>query len=128
MPAATGLAACFYSNMARNGSPSRSVLELSQQQNKDMHKLRKSAWPGVCLREVRPIPVWSGTVQTLNRPQTSRALDQQQGPRQHPTAVPAPSREIDAIQRQSGIFAWEDSSCVRCSVTESDQRAIRVFD
>ena len=45
MPAAMGLAACFYNNTARNGSPSRSVLELSHKQNKDMRKLRKSAWP-----------------------------------------------------------------------------------
>ena len=56
-------------------------------------------WGGVAgrsvgLREVRSIPVWSGTVQTLNRPETSRALDQQQGSRQHPTEVPAPSHEV----------------------------------
>ena len=78
--------------------------------------------------EVRSIHLWFGTVQTLNRPQTSRALDQQQGPRQLPTEVPAPSHEIDAVQRQGRIFAWEDSSCVRCSVTESDERSIRVLD
>ena len=55
---------------------------------------------GVGLRTVRPIPVWYGTVQTLNRTQTSRALDQQQGPRQHHTDVRATSHEIDAVQRE----------------------------
>ena len=60
---------------------------------------KKTSW-GMRLREIRPISLWSGTVQTLNRPQTSRALNQQQGSRQHPTEVPAPSREIDAVQRQ----------------------------
>ena len=42
---------------------------------------------GVGLRDVRPVPVWSGTVQTLDQPQTPRALDQQQGHRQHPIEV-----------------------------------------
>ena len=82
---------------------------------------------GVGLREVRPIPVWSGTVQTLNRPQIYRALDQQQGHRQHPTEVPAPFREIHVVQRQGGVFAWEVSGCVICCVTESYQRSIRVI-
>ena len=65
---------------------------------------------GVGLREVRPIPVWYVTVQTLNRPHTSRALDQQQGHRQHPTEVQATSHEIDAVQREGGILAQEDSN------------------
>ena len=48
---------------------------------------------GVGLRKIRPIPVWSVTVQTVTRPHNYCALDQQQGPRQHPYDVPAPSRE-----------------------------------
>ena len=82
----------------------------SQQHNKGMRKLDTI----VGLREVLTIAVWSGTVLTLNRPQTSRALDQQQGHRQHPTEVPAPSHAMDAVQRQGGISPREDSSCVRC--------------
>ena len=80
------------------------------------------------LRDVRPVPVWSGTVQIIDQPQTSRALDQQQGPRQHPIEVLAPSRDIDAVQLQDGVFAREDYSRVICSVEESSQRSIRVLN
>ena len=131
MSAAMELAACFYSNISKKGRPSHSALEIAQQQNKDMHKLSRIAWWGMGMREVRPIPVWFGTVQTLNRPQTSRALDQQQGHRQHPNNLlrcHAPSREIDAVQRQDGAFAREDYSRVICSVAESSQRSIRVLN
>ena len=65
------------------------------------------------------IAVWSGTVLTLNRPQTSRTLDQQQGHRQHPTEVPAPSHAMDAVQRHGGVSPREDSSCVRCPSTKN---------
>ena len=59
---------------------------------------------------------------------TSRALDQQQGPGQHPIEVPAHSREIDAVQRQDGVFAREDYSRVIFSIVESSQRSIRVIN
>ena len=45
MPAAIGLAPCFYSNIAINGIPSGSALELAHNQITDMHTLRKSDLP-----------------------------------------------------------------------------------
>ena len=85
MPAAMGLATCFYNNMTRNGSPSHSALELSQQQNKDMHTLIKSGWPGCgpARGSIDSCVVWDSSD---SKPTTnlSRALDQQQGRRQHP--------------------------------------------
>ena len=47
MPAAIGLAVCFYSNMSRNGSPSHSAVEISQQQNKDNEQIETDCLAGV---------------------------------------------------------------------------------
>ena len=75
MLAAMGLAACFYNNAVRNGSLSHSAFELSQQQCRDMYTLRKNARP-VCEPARGSIDsCLSGTVQIVNEPQSSRALD-----------------------------------------------------
>ena len=125
MPAAMGLAACFYSNMARNGSPWRYAFVTLIQAEQRYAQIETECLAGVwaCERFERFL-CGLGQFKLL----TSRALEQQQGPRQHTTEVPACSRDTDAVQRQGGIFAWEDSSCDRCSVTESDQRSTRVLD
>ena len=62
-PSTIGLAACFYSNMARYGSPSCSALELSQQQNKYIAKLRKVSWRvrGDAICSVDSCVVWDSS-------------------------------------------------------------------